>query len=173
MVHLFRELMAYCVTMVNSSGFYSLALQHTPTASFIILNFWSGNVFHRVCLGSTPRGMLLPHRILNFISSFLCLFETFPTCVAVINVGDKLGDCLSTCLPGKQQPANIRTFNPEEFERSLSVPTAQIIERHDFRTILDFLLMKLRTALDMDWLKKLPLLHKVDLILFLSSNRIE
>ena len=163
MVHLFRELMAYCVTMNNSSG---LALQQTPTVSFIILNFWSGNVFHRVCLGSTPRGMLLPHKIPNFISSFLCLFETFATCVAIINVGDNLGDCLSTCLPGKQHPANIRTFNPEEFDRCLSVPTAQIIERHDFRTILDFMLKKLRTALDRDWLKKVPLLHKVSLLLF-------
>ena len=79
-----------------------------------------------------------------------------------MNVGDKLGECVSTCLPGKQQPANIQAFSPEEFERCLSVPTAQILERHNFRTILDFMLMKLRTALVRDWLKKLPLLHKVD-----------
>ena len=173
MIHLFRELMAYCVTMINSSGFYTIALQHTPTVSFRILNFWSCNVFHRVCLGSTLRGMLLPHKILNFISPFLCLFETFLTCVAMIKVGDKLGDCLSTCLPGEQQPANIRTSNPEDFERCLSVPTAQIIERYDFRTILDFMLMKLRTALDRDWPKKLPLFHKVGFMSFLSSNHLE
>ena len=138
-VHLFRELLAYCATMINDSGYYSLALQHTPTTSFIFLNFWSGNMFHRVCLGSTPRRMLLPHKIMNFISSFLCLFETFPPSVAVINVGDNLGDCLSTCVPGKQLPTNIRVFNHEEFEQCLSLPTSQVIERHDFRTILDFL----------------------------------
>ena len=74
-----------------------------------------------------------------------------------------LGDCLSYCLSGKQQPANAGTFNPEEFEQCLSIPTAQIIELYDYRTILGFLLMKLRTELDRDWLKKLPLLHKVDI----------
>ena len=48
-----------------------------------------------------------------------------------------------------------------DFERCLATPTAQIIERHDFRTILDFLLMKLRTALNKDWLQSVPILHKV------------
>ena len=116
--------------------------------------------------------MILPHKITKFISCFLCLFETFPTCVAVINVGDKLGECLSTCLHGKQLPANIRAFNPGEFERCLLISTTQLLERHDFRTILDFLVMKLRTALDRDWQKKLPLLHKVNIIPFLLINRL-
>ena len=40
--------------------------------------------------------------------------------------------------PRKQQPTNVRTFNPDEREQSLSIPTAQIIERHDYRTILHF-----------------------------------
>ena len=69
-----------------------------------------------------------------------------------------------SCLLGKQQPVNVNTFNPAEFEQSLLIPTSQIIERHDYRTILDFLLIKLRTALDRDWLKKLPLLHNVNFI---------
>ena len=47
------------------------------------------------------------------------------------------------------------------FETSLSLPTAQKIKRHDCCTILSFLRMKLRTALDRDWLQSLPTLHKV------------
>ena len=172
-MHLFRELMGYCVTMINSSGYYSLALQHTPSTSYIILNFWSVNLFDRVCLGSKPRGMFLLHTLLNFISSFVSLFDTYPKCVAISNVGKKLGDCLSSCLPGKQQPANVRTFSPDELEQCTSIPTAQIIEQHDYRTILEFLLMKLRTALDRDWLKKLPVRHEVDIASFILSNRLK
>ena len=158
---MFRELMGYCVTAISSSGHYSLALQHTNTTTFVILNFWSGNVLHRVCLGSAPRGMLLPRKVLSLVSSFLSLFVTVPTCISLIDVGEKLGECLSTCPPWKQQTTIICTFGTEELEKSLAMPTAQIIERHDFRTIIDFLLMKLRTALDRDWLKKIPPLHKV------------
>ena len=88
------------------------------------------------------------------------------SCVALIDFSEKLSECLSSCLPGKQQSSVVSSYGPEEFEKTLALPTSQIIERHDFRTILDFLLMKLRTALDRDWLKKLPLLHKVIKILY-------
>ena len=153
--------MGYCVTTISSSGFYSLSSRHTATATFIILSFWSGNVLHNVCLGSAPRGMLLPRKNLILLSTFLSFFEEVPTCVSVIDFEEKLGSCLSSCLPGKLRPTVIRTFDSSEFEKCLSQPTTQIMERHDFRTIVDFLLMKLRTALDRDWLKKLPTLYKV------------
>ena len=42
----------------------------------------------------------------------------------------------------------------------LAIPTAQLIEHHDYRTILDSLLMRLRRALDRYWLKKVPLLSE-------------
>ena len=153
--------MNYCVTMVTSSAVYSLALQHKTTTSYIILLFWSGNVFHRVCLGSSPRGMLLPRKVLSLVSSFLSLFEIPPSCLTLIGVGEKLDDCLTSSLPGSKRPSIVNPFGPRELETSLALPTAQIIERHDFRTILDFLLMKLRTALGKDWLQNLPILHKV------------
>ena len=76
-------------------------------------------------------------------------------------MGEKLNSCLSSELPGRQRPCIVNNFGPEKFERCLALPTAKIIERHDFRTIVDFLLMKLRTALDKNWLQSLPLLHKV------------
>ena len=145
--------MNYCVTMSASSGAYSLAVQHSATHSFVVLSFWSGNVFHRVCLGSSPRGLLLPRRILlNLLASFLSLFDVPPSCIALIGVGDKLDDCLSDTLPGAKRPCVVNTFGTTNLETSLALPTVQISERHDFRTILDFLLMKLRTALNRDWL---------------------
>ena len=111
---------------------------------------------HRVCIGGAPRGLLLPRKILSFVSPFLSLFETAPNCVSLIGFVDKLNDCLSSCLPGSKPPSIVNCFGPNEFERTLAVPTARIIERHVFRSKLDFLLMKLRTALDKDWLQKLP-----------------
>ena len=158
---MFRELMDYCVRSISSSGHYSLAVQHTPIATYIILCFWAENVLHRVCIGGAPRGLLLPRKILSLVSSFLSLIETAPNCVSLIGFGDKLNDCLSSCLPGLKPPSIVNCFGPNEFERNLAAPTARIIERHDFRSILDFLLMKLRTALDKNWLQNLPLLHKV------------
>ena len=153
--------MDYCVRTISSTGYYSLAVQHTTTAKYIILCFWSDNVLHRVCIGGAPRGVLLPRKIFSLIASFLGLFETMPTCVAIIGFDDKLNECLTSSLPGDKPPTVVNSYGPTELERSLITSTVQIIERHDFRTILDFLLMKLRTALDQDWLQNLALLHKV------------
>ena len=161
LVYMFRELMDYCVKAISTTGYYSLAVQHTATATYVILYFWSEKVLHRVCIGGAPRGMLLPRKIFNLVASFLSLFETVPTCVALTGFSDNLNECLITSLPGAKTASIVKTYGPTEFERSLVSPTVKIIERHDFRSILDYLLMKLRTALDRDWLQNLALLHRV------------
>ena len=166
---MFRELVNYCVTHIGSSQGYSLSLHRTPTRTLLFISFWSGNVYQRVCIGAGPRGVLIPRRLLDLLCSFITHFETPPTCVALIDMCERLNVCLTATLPGNLRPNAVSSFGPTEFERCLSLPTAKIIERHDFRTIIDFLLTKLRTALDRDWLQSLPLLHKVKSFLSLLS----
>ena len=112
LVYMFRELMNYCVTMSVSSGVYSLASQHSSTHSFVILSFWSTNDLHRVCRGSSPHGMLLLRKILILPASFISLFDVPASCIALIGVGDKLDDCLSSTLPGSKRPCIVNTFGP-------------------------------------------------------------
>ena len=158
---MFRELIIYCVTNVTANGVYSLSLVHLVTESSLYLGFWSGNVFHQVCIETGPRGFLVPRKILTLITSLISLFETPPPCACLTGMGERLNFCLRSALPGQQRPNLFNNFGVEEFERSLALPTAKIIERHDYKTIIDFLLLKLRTALDKDWLQSLPLSHKV------------
>ena len=158
---MFRELVNYCVTHIGSSQNYSLSLYRTPTKTLLFISFWSGNVYQRVCIGAGPRGVLVPRKLLDLLSSFITLFEAPPTWVTLIDMCERLNVSLTATLPGSFRPSTVNSFGPNEFEKYLSLPTARIIERHDFRTIIDFLLTKLRTALDRDWLQSLPLLHKV------------
>ena len=158
---MFRELVNYCVTAISSSGVDSLVLQHESTHIRLFVCFWTGNVLYRVCIGTGPRGILIPRRVLDLISSFLSLLEQPPPCISVLGVGDKLCNCLVSTLPGSRRPKFVNIYGLDEFERSLEMPTAQIIQRHDFRSILDYLLMKLRTALARDWLHSSPTLQKV------------
>ena len=107
------------------------------------------------------RGLLIPKKVLGLVSSFITLFESPPNCVCIVGMGDKLNQCFTSAVPGTKRPNLAHSFGPSDFEKCLTAPTVNIIERHDFRSILDFLLMKLRTALDRNWLQSLPLLHKV------------
>ena len=158
---MFRELIDYCVTACAFSGIYSLSLERTSINDLVIISFWSGNVLHRVCLGTGPRGLLIPNKVLGLVSSFNTLFESPPNCVCLVGMGDKLNQCFTSALPGTKRPNLAHSFGPTDFEKCLAASTVNITERHDFRSILDFLLMKLRTSLDRDWLQSLPLLHKV------------
>ena len=158
---MFRELMHYCVVKTGFTGICSLSYQSSSTANYLYLNFWSGNIYYQVCLGSEPRGILLPKKILALISSYLSLFESPPSCLSLINFDERLGASFIASLPGRQRPIAAFEFGPMELEKCIAMPTSRILERHDFRTILDILLMKLRTALDQEWLQALPVLHKV------------
>ena len=161
LVYMFRELISYCITHITSSGNYSLVLQRSPTHSFLFLSFWSGNIFQQVCIGTGPRGVLVPKKILILISSLLSLFESPPNCISLVDMEEKLSSCLISVLNCDPKPSIVNSFSPAEFEKCLATPTAKIIERHDFRTNIDYLLLKLRTALDRDWVHSLPVLHKV------------
>ena len=173
LVYMFRELISYCITHITSSGNYSLVLQRSPTHSFLFLSFWSGNIFQQVCIGTGPRGVLVPKKILILISSLLSLFESPPNCISLVDMEEKLSSCLTSVLNCDPKPSIVNSFSPAEFEKCLAkkcfAPTAKIIERHDFRTIIDYLLLKLRTALDRDWVHSLPVLHKV-IFYFRVSN---
>ena len=140
---------------------FSLSFQCSHTSTEAYINFWSGNVSHQVCFGSGPRGLLVPKRILTVTSSFLSLFEKAPSCICVIDCPGRLDNSLTSALPGNLRPYTINSFEPKELQRCLFLPTSRILERHAFRSILDYLLMKLRTALDREWLLALAILHKV------------
>ena len=123
---MFRELLNFCVTNVNASGVYSLSLMSHPTENTLYLSFWSGNVLHQVCIGTGPRGILIPRKILSLIASFISLFETAPPCISLIGLGERLSLCLSTTSPGHPRPIIINNFGEDEFERCLALPTPKL-----------------------------------------------
>ena len=89
--------------------------------------------------------------VFNLVSSFHSHSEYPPNCVALIHVEETISDCLSTLVPGKELPTNIKTFGSDELESSLAIPTAQITERHHYQTFMDLSLMMVRTALNRKW----------------------
>ena len=94
----------------------------------------------------------VPKKILTLISSYLSLFESPPSCLSLFNFDVRLGTSLIASLPGIKRPMIVSGFGPMELEKCLAMPTSRNLERHNSRTLLDFLLLKLRTALDQELL---------------------
>ena len=128
----------------GGNGTYSLSFQSNQFETHIFLRFWAGNVFYQICLETGPRGTLIPKKMIGLIASFLSLFESHPSCFCLVDCQDGLlNSCFQTSLPGRLRPTSVNGFCPNELKRCLFLPTPWILEKHDYRTKLDFLLMKL------------------------------
>ena len=55
----------------------------------------------------------------------------------------------------------VPNFSYEELYKTLAGPTIKILDRYNFRSVIQFFLMKLHSPLDSDWLSNLPELRKV------------
>ena len=134
---MFRELLNYCVTNVKASGVYSMSLMSHPTENTLYLSFWSGNVLHQVCIGTGPRGILIPRKLLSLVASFISLFETAHPCISLIGLGERLSHCLSTTLPGHPRRRRIRevsrttncqNYRETRFQKYPRLPPAEIAD---------------------------------------------
>ena len=81
--------------------------------------------------------------------------------------GSTLGSPKAMVTELQQSPeiCIVPNFSYEELYKTLAGPTIKILDRNDFRSVIKFLLMKLHSALDSDWLSNLPELRKVILLL--------
>ena len=61
-------------------------------------------------------------------------------------------------------------FDPEDLQRVLVIPSVQVMDRFDFRSVLDFLLLRLRSASGSSWLSGLLEFQKVIFHIFLSDS---
>ena len=61
-------------------------------------------------------------------------------------------------------------FNPEHLERVPLIPSVQVLDQFDFRSVLDFLLMRLRSACENTWFSALQEFQKLIFHIFVSDS---
>ena len=158
---MFHVLVRYSVCSIETADFFSFEIKGFPVETHLFLNFWNENAFHSVCIGVFPRSISIPKSLLKCIAAFLSLFLDQPSCLALIGFGDRIFQSVKNHFNKPHLVNHCPTFSQEDLDKCLSIPSAKILDRYDYRSILDFLLLKLRLAQDHDWLLNLPDLHKV------------
>ena len=161
LTHMFRELLSYCITSIEASSSYSLRLSSLPTEVRLFVNFWSGNSLHSMCLAVFPGRMCTPSDLIPPISSLLALLDKDVQLLFVSGFTKRFIWTVSRVLPQHKRICQIPKFDEEDLEQTLLVPTVQILDRFDFRSALDFLMVRLRSACGNSWLAALPDFQKV------------
>ena len=138
---MFKELLRY-------SSMCSFQFNTTSKNSQINLAFWSaGNVYNCLCLSEFPNSLQPATKILEVISSFLAVTSDPPTLCSLLEFDGRVNKTLATELDQPTPVCIIPTFNFQELQKMLAGPCIKISDRYDFQSVLQFLLMKLRTAL--------------------------
>ena len=163
---MFRTLLSYSTTSIIQSGQFSLQLNACRDRSQVILSFWSSNVFSYYVIAEVPDSLVTPKEILQLISSFLAVFPTIPPLYSLLGFDGRMSKSITSELVQVPTVCVVPTFSYEDLDRVLAGPTIKILDRYDYHSVLQFLLMKLRTASGSLWLNELSELRKVSFFNF-------
>ena len=158
---MFRELVSYAITSINLSGHCSLQLHTTDRHTSVIVTFCTGNLLNRLTLCSYPSNLLIAKKALEVVSSFLAVSSTVPKIYSLLGFEARVSKALFAELHQAPEICIVPVFSHEELYKTLAGPTIRILDRYDFHSVLQFMLMKFRSVLDSDWLANLPELRKV------------
>ena len=146
LVHMFRTLLSYSVTAIGQSGQFSLQLHSNQDNSQLVLTFWSGNVFNNLLLAEIPNSLMIAKEILQIVSSFLAAFPSIPPLYSLLGFDGRTTKTIITESVQVPTVCVVPTFSHEDLDKLLAGPTVKILDRYDYHSVLQFLLMKLRTA---------------------------
>ena len=164
LTHMFRELLSYCVNSIETSKSYSLRITSCSNETKLSVNFWVGNSLHSMCIAVYPSRTNSPAVFIPPISGFLALLHEDVQLQFVTGFTQRFTCSLSRILPQHQRICSVPKFDAEDLESALLVPSVQILDRFDFRSVLDFLIMRLRSAIGSTWLTALPDFQKVTIL---------
>ena len=160
-VHIFRELLRFSTRFISQPGQCSLQLQSTSDSTKLFLSFWAGNVCNHLLLAEIASSLPESKKILEIIVCFLAVPTNFPVIFSLL--GSDASSVKTQNSEWSQTPpvCVVPTLNCEDLYNVLAGPAGKILDRYDLHSVLQFLLMKLRTALDSTWLNNLPELRQV------------
>ena len=115
------------------------------------------------CLSEFPNSLQTAPKVLDAISSFLVVTSNPPTVFSLFGFDGRVSKTLTTELNQSTPICIVATFGYEDFYKMLAGPCIKILDRYDIHSVLQFLLMKLRTALGSAWLNNLQDLREVSI----------
>ena len=160
---MFRGLLFYSIVSISQSEQCSLQLQTLDGCFRVVITFWTGKVFNYFCLAEFPDAQLSAEKALQVVSAYLSVPSKPPPVYSLLGFDARSSKTLTVELNQIPSICVVPTFGHCDLYKVLAGPTVKILDRFDYHRILQFLLMKLKTALEAVWLNNNPELRKVGL----------
>ena len=145
--YMFRELLSFCVDSIEANGSYSLLmLTQYANETRLFVHFWARNSLYGLCIGVFP-GVYTPGTLLLLLSKFFALIVEYAHLLFMAGFAPRIVWTVSRVLSQHRIICRIPSFDAEDLEQTMLVPSVRILDQFDFRSVLDFVILRLRSVL--------------------------
>ena len=148
---MYHALIQEIVDGVVDFGGFSVQSVQGQTRTHLYLKGWIGESPFSVCLGTYDRFSKFP---LGEISSLAGLFSCFSSpvpAVAAINLPPHFAKAIDHSMSSKTSTVCVPVFSYKEFCDVLRTPTSSVFGKADLFGLLDYIMIKMRSAVSQPW----------------------
>ena len=154
--------------LANSKQGYSLRLEDPDGWYRLWMSFVMDGRCWNVILAEVERRSGWEGWLIDFLAHAYAGVENACSPVGIYSLAaPTLIDILGTDLAGRES-SRIPSFNRYWFERCLRAVFLSVFKRHETFPLVEFLIVRLETALSLRWMDECPILVKVSLPIFVN-----
>ena len=149
---MYQAMMQEVVDSIVDFGGFSVQSVQGDTRTHLFLKGWKGDSPFCVCIGTFDKFTKFPLGELSSLAGLFSCFAKPVASVATINLPPHLGKALDHSSSAKTSTLNIPVFSFKEFCDVLRTPTSSVLGKADLFGLLDYIVIKLRSAAAEPWI---------------------
>ena len=149
---MYQAMMQEVVDGIVDFGGFSVQSVQGDTRTHLFLKCWKGDSPFCVCIGTFDKFTKFPLGELSSLAGLFSCFAKPVASVATINLPPHLGKALDHSSSAKTSTLNIPVFSFKEFCDVLRTPTSSVLGKADLFGLLDYIVIKLRSAAAEPWI---------------------
>ena len=148
---MFHGLMQEVIDGVTEFGSFSIQAVQGNTRTFVVLKSWKGNNPFNICLGTFDRFTQFPFGEMTSLSGFFSCFPSPVHSTAIINLPSHLGKAIDHASGSKTSTICVPVFSFKDLQDVLRAPTSSVFGKADLFGLLDYLVIRMKTAATESW----------------------
>ena len=165
---MYHALMHEIVDGILDFGGFSVQSVQGEARMHLYLRGWIGDLPFTVCLGTYDRFTKFPlGEISSLAGLFSCLSDFVPI-AATINLPPHFAKAIDHSTSSKTSTICVPVFSFKEFCDVLRTPTSDVFGKADLLGLLDFIVIKLRSAASQPWVVDSTHLRIVSFCVFVT-----
>ena len=157
---LFPRVLRSIISRVTAFNCYSVRFEEHPDGQYCFVLTWEGNTLLDICINVEPLGQRVPQSELSSLSRIITSLPSASFPVSIRGVSPSILRVLSDERSDGQRFVYAQEFSADVLLHCYRVAHQEIFGLLEVTTMVDFLMLRLRGALQEPWMEDLPELRR-------------